>query len=136
MYNKFYGFSEKPFEVTPDPRFLYLTSSHRRALDCMIDGIKNRRGFISVTGEPGTGKTTLVYSLLSSLNRYEAKVKTVYIFHSTITFRDLLKNTLLELGLRAEGEGQKSLSNRLAEYLTQMDADETIAIIIDEAHNL
>ena len=136
MYKKFYGFSEKPFEVTPDPRFLYLTSSHRRALDCMIDGIKNRRGFISVTGEPGTGKTTLVYSLLSFLNSPDAKVKTVYIFHSTITFGDLLKNTLLELGLRAAGEGQKSLSHRLADYLTQINADETIAIIIDEAHNL
>ena len=79
MYNKLYGFSEKPFEVNHDPRFLYLTPSHRNALDSMIDGIKNRRGFISITGEVGTGKTTLVYSMLGHLDK---KVKTVYIVHN------------------------------------------------------
>jgi general secretion pathway protein A len=68
MYNKFYGFSEKPFELTPNPRFLFLTPSHREALDSMIDGIKNRRGFISITGEVGIGKTTLIFTLLNSLN--------------------------------------------------------------------
>jgi general secretion pathway protein A len=133
MYNEFYGFSEKPFEVTPDPRFLYLTPSHREALDSMIDGIKNRRGFISITGEAGTGKTTLIHSLLNSLGE---KVKTIYIFHSTITFKELLKTILSELDLGVGEESEPAFLYRLVKYLTQMGADETLAIIIDEAQNL
>ena len=96
MFNKFYGFSEKPFEVNHDPKFLCLTPSHQKALDSMIDGIKNRRGFISITGEVGTGKTTLIYSLLESLDK---NIKTVHIVHSTVTFQELLKAVLLKLGL-------------------------------------
>ena len=135
MYNEFYGFSEKPFEVTPDPKFLYLTSSHREALDSMIDGVKNRTGLFYLTGEAGTGKTTLVYSLLSRLNSLDRRIKTVYIFHSTITFKELLKNILLELNLRADGE-RTTLRRRLAQYLAQMGTDESIATIIDEAQKL
>ena len=135
MYNKFYAFSEKPFEVTPDPRFLYFTPSHREALDSMIDGVKNRRGFTCVTGEAGTGKTTLVYSLLSLLNSPDEKVRTVYIFHSMITFKELLRNIFFELNLKVEGE-KATLLHRLDEYLTRMNIDETIAVIIDEAQGL
>ena len=99
----------------------------------MIEGIKNRRGFISITGEVGTGKTTLIHSLLNSLDE---KVKTVYIFHSTLTFKELLKTILSELDLRVVEESKPALLYRLNKYLTQMDADETIAIIIDEAQGL
>jgi len=133
MYKEVYSLSEKPFEGTPDPRFVYFTPSYRNALTAMIDGIKNRAGFISASGEAGTGKTTLVHCLLS---RLDEKVKTVYIFHSTITFKELLKYILLELGLRVVKESNTTLLHRLAEYLTQMDADETIAVIIDEGQNL
>ncbi len=133
MYDEFYGFSEKPFEGTPDPRFLYLTRSHREALDSMIDGINNRSGFISITGEAGTGKTTLIYSLLNSLDE---KVKIVYLFHSAVTFKDLLNTIFLELDLVVREESEPALLYRLAKYLTQMAPDETIAIIIDEAQNL
>ncbi len=133
MYNEFYGFSEKPFELTPDPRFLYFTPSHREALDSMIDGIKNRRRFISVTGEVGTGKTILIHSLLNSLDE---KVKTVYVFHPTITFRELLETILLELNLKVVGRGESTLLFELVKYSTQLGADETIAIIIDEAQSL
>jgi general secretion pathway protein A len=133
MYNNFYGFSEKPFEVTPDPRFLFLTPSHREALDSMIDGIKNRRGFISITGEVGTGKTTLIFTLFNSLDE---KAKSVFIFHPTITFKELLKTILLQLDLRVVGKSEQSFLYGLAKYLTQMAADETITIIIDEAQSL
>lgn len=133
MYNKFYGFSEKPFELTPDPRFLYLTPSHREALDSMLHGIKNRKGFISITGEVGTGKTTLVHSLLKSLDE---KVKTVYIFHPTITFNELLETILLELDVKVLERSKPALLFRLVKYLNRMHADETIAIIIDEAQSL
>jgi len=133
MFNKFYGFSEKPFEVNHDPKFLYLTPSHQKALDSMIDGIKNRRGFISITGEVGTGKTTLIYSLLENLDK---NVKTVYIVNSTVTFKELLKTVLLELSLGILEESEPAFLFRLAKHLTRLVSDETIAIIIDEAQNL
>ena len=100
MYNEFYGFSEKPFELTPDPKFLYLTSSHQKALDAMMKGIESRQGFISITGEVGTGKTTLIYSLLTSLNE---KVKTAFIFHTVITFEEFLESVLRELYIEVTG---------------------------------
>jgi len=133
MFNKFYGFSGKPFEVNHDPKFLYLTPSHQKALDSMIDGIKNRRGFISITGEVGTGKTTLIYSLLENLDK---NVMTVYIVHSTVTFKELLKTVLLELSLGILEESEPAFLFRLAKHLTRLVSDETIAIIIDEAQNL
>ncbi len=133
MYTKFYGFSEKPFELTPNPRFLYPTPSHREALDSMIDSIKNRKGLISITGEVGTGKTTLIHTLLNSLDE---KVKTVYIFHPTITFNELLETILLELDLEVVERTEAALLFRLVKYSSQLDADETIAIIIDEAQSL
>jgi len=133
MYNKLYGFTEKPFELNHDLRFLYLTPSHREALDSMIHGIKNRRGFISITGDVGTGKTTLIYSLLNSL---DGKVKTVYIVQPAVTFKDLLKTILLELNLGVKEESEPAFLFRLAKHLTRLVSDETIAIIIDEAQNL
>ena len=104
MYNEFYGFSEKPFEITPDPKFLYLTSSHRKALDAMMKGIESRQGFISITGEVGTGKTTLIYYLLMSL---DDKVKTAFIFHPSITFEELLEIILREHTLRLPGRTKR-----------------------------
>ena len=74
MYTRFYGFAEKPFNVTPDPRFLFLTESNQEALASMIYGISERKGFVSITGEVGTGKTTLIHRLLSSLDE---RIKTV-----------------------------------------------------------
>lgn len=76
MYTKFYGFKEKPFEVTPDPRFLYLTQNHKEALAHLIYGINGRRGLTVVTGEAGTGKTTLIHTLLRLLSRMNANAKT------------------------------------------------------------
>jgi type II secretory pathway predicted ATPase ExeA len=133
MYNEFYGFSEKPFEITPDPKFLYLTSSHRKALDAMIKDIKSRQGFISITGEVGTGKTTLIHSLLTSL---DDKVKTVFIFHTAITFEEFLGSILRELHLEVTGKDKKTLLYQLVEYLLHIGNDEMVAVIIDEAQHL
>jgi general secretion pathway protein A len=134
MYNEFYGFSENPFELIPDPRFLYLTRSHREALASMTHGIKNRNGFISVTGDVGTGKTTLIYSLLDNLGE---SVKTVFIFHTTLTFNELLKTILSELHLATEKEDTTDLLRQLTQYVLQMGSrNEMLAIIIDEAQDL
>ncbi len=134
MYNEFYGFSESPFELIPNPKFLYLTRSHRDALTSMTNGIKNRNGFISVTGDVGTGKTTLIYALLSNLGE---NVKTVLIFHTTLTFNELLKTVLSELHLAAEKEDTTDLLRQLTHYVLQRGSrDEMLAIIIDEAQDL
>ena len=134
MFDKFYGFSEKPFELTPNPRFLYLTRSHKEALASMTHGIKNPKGFISMTGEVGTGKTTLIHSLLSNLDE---KVKTVFIFHTTITFNDLLKTILRELDQASVKQNKMDLLHQLIQYLVLMGTrGETLAIFIDEAQNL
>src|SRR4030066_908372 len=119
MYNEFYGLAEKPLELLSDPKFLFLTTSHREIIASMMDGIRNRRGSISVTGEVGTGKTTLIRYLLGKLEA-EEKVKTVLIFHPTITFKELLKNILLELDLEVLNSGKRAFFNQLNEYLTQM----------------
>jgi len=134
MYEQFYDFSEKPFSLTPDPKFLYLTPYHREALAAMLYGIKERKGFISITGEVGTGKTTLIYSFLKQCSE---KVKTVFIFHTHITFEQLLENILHELGLPILEGGKSTHLRLLNEYLVQsLSRDENLAIIIDEAHNL
>jgi type II secretory pathway predicted ATPase ExeA/phage tail protein X len=134
MYIDFYGFREKPFELTPDPRFIFLTPDLRKALASVIYGIKERTGFISVIGEAGTGKTTLIHSLLSSL---DTKVKPIIIFHTTVSFNDLLKMILRELDLWAVEKNKKGLWDQLIRYSNQIAAkNEILAIIIDEAHKL
>jgi len=101
-----------------------------------MDGIINRRGFISIIGEVGTGKTTLIRFLLGKLE-VEEKVKTVLIFHPTITFKELLNNILLELDLEIVNAEKRALLHRLNDYLTQMSTrDETLVILIDEAQGL
>ncbi len=135
MYNEFYGFSEQPFDITPDPKFLFLTESHREALVSMAYGIKERKGFISISGEVGTGKTTLIHQLLDNLER---GVKVVFISQTKVTFEQLLKEILLELKLRLVGEQNKlSLTRRFNQYLIKKLAmDNNLAIIIDEAQHL
>jgi len=134
MYNEFYGFSEVPFNVTPDPEFLFLTPDHREALAAMIYGIRERKGFIAITGEVGTGKTTLIYTLLKQI---EERVKAVFIFHTYITFEQLLRSILLELDLPIVEREKTALLRLLNKYLIQrLTRDENLVMIIDEAQNL
>lgn len=134
MYNDFYGFSEEPFNVTPDPRFLYLTPSHREALASMMYAIMERKGFISIRGEVGTGKTTLVHTLLAKLDK---QVKAVFIFHTYVSFEELLKAVLTELDIPIADGGKASLLHALNESLIQrLSQNENVALIIDEAQNL
>ena len=134
MYTQFYGFSEEPFNVTPDPRFLYQTPDHQEALASMIYGIKERKGFVSITGEVGTGKTTLIHHLLNNLDE---KVKAVFLYQTNVTFEELLKEILLEFELPLGDQRRSSLIRVLNGYLIQrLSRDEVLAIIIDEAQNL
>ena len=134
MYTQFYNFSEKPFNLTPDPKFLYYTPSHREALASMIYGINERRGFVAITGEVGTGKTTLIYTLLNNLNE---KVKTAFVYHTTATFEQLLGYILMDLNVPVANENKMALLQKLNDHMVHNIArDETLAIIIDEAQNL
>jgi len=134
MYTEFYGFSEKPFNITPDPRFLYQTADHREALASMTYGIRERKGFVAITGEVGTGKTTLIYTLLKELKK---GVKTVFIFHTNISFVQLLANILSELEIPTPDEKETTLLRGLYDYLIQgLSRNENVTIIIDEAQNL
>ena len=112
MYNQFFNFKEKPFNLTPDPRFLYLSPGHQEALASMIYGIKEKRGFISIIGEIGIGKTTLLHTLFKELGD---EVKTIFIFNTKINFTELLQNILTELNLKPAGDNKTALINQLNE---------------------
>jgi len=134
MYERFFGLSDKPFEVTPDSKFLFLSSNHLEVMNTMLSGIRDRKGLIVVTGEVGTGKTILVHSVLE---RLEEGVKSAFIFHTTLTFEELLKAILVELEQPTPGKDEKILWEQLVQYSKQVSAqEETLAIIIDEAHKL
>jgi general secretion pathway protein A len=136
MYCSFYGFSEKPFNVTPDPRFLYLSPSHREVLASLTYGIHERRGFISVVGEVGTGKTTLINTLLDRLNE---TVKVAFIFNTDLGFTEILLMALADLGLCKPEENLTKLEalHRLNDFaIKQMAQGGNVVLIVDEAQNL
>ncbi len=96
MYNDFYGFREAPFNITPDPRFLFFSDRHREAYNHILFGLKERKGFIQVTGEVGAGKTTVCRALLEELG---PQYRTALILNPFLTGDQLLRSILIELGL-------------------------------------
>ncbi|MBM4031725.1 MAG: DUF2075 domain-containing protein [Planctomycetes bacterium] len=136
MYEKFYGFAEKPFNLTPDPDYFYLSSVHKRALDHLVYGLESGMGFIQVTGEIGSGKTTLIKCLLRQLSR---EVKVAYVIHSKGTFVQILRMILEDLEVvPSEAKLTKeALLSRFRDYLVeQARHHNSVVVIIDEAQNL
>jgi general secretion pathway protein A len=136
MYCNLFGFSEKPFNITPDPKFLYLTRDHREILTSLIYGIRERRGFIVVTGDVGTGKTTLLNAMLERLNH---DTKVAFIFNTDLTFKQMLIMALFDLGLARQKERITKLQaiQRLNDFaVRQFSSGGNVALIIDEAQNL
>ena len=134
MYAQFYGLRELPFNITPDPRFLYLNDCYQEALAALGYGIDGRRGFISLVGEAGTGKTTLLRRLLDTL---APNTKTVLLLNPTVTFDEILEHILLELGVPCEGGRKLVLLQRLNEFLLEHTrAGGNVALLIDEAQDL
>lgn len=135
MYVDFFGLKEKPFNVTPDPSFLFLSEKHQKALSHLTYGIQERKGFIAITGEIGTGKTTLCRSLLNSISD---NVKTAYLLNSNITSDMQLLNMIIDdFGIKPKGKNKMSLLRALNEFLIEHNArGHNIVLIIDEAQNL
>ncbi len=134
MYTSFYGLSEKPFEITPDPKFLFVSPTHQRAFDTVLESVRERLPFVSITGEVGTGKTMLVRSILL---RLDEKVKTAFILHPSKTLSGLIRNILQELDYQAVGEGKESLFGQLREFLEKrLGTGEILVTFIDEAQNV
>ncbi len=134
MYTAFYGLREKPFALSPDPRFLYLAASHREALAHLLYGIEQGEGFISVTGEVGTGKTTLCRTLLE---RLEGDIELAFLFNPSRSALELLQSICAEFGLPAEGLGRRNLMSQLNKFLLeQKERGRRVLLIIDEAQTL
>src|SRR5207249_11824837 len=113
MYADFHGLRELPFNVTPDPRFLYLNNCYQEALAALGYGIDARKGFISLVGEAGTGKTTLLRRLLDTVG---PNTRTVLLLNPTVDFEDILEHILVELGVPPEGGRKLVLFQRLNEF--------------------
>ena len=134
MYAAFYGLEEEPFNITPDPRFLYLNNTYQEALAALTYGIQARKGFLSLIGEAGTGKTTLLRHLLDTL---DPSVRTVLLMNPTVSFDEILEYILMELGIPTGDTGKLGRFHRLNEFLIEhARAGGNVALLIDEAQDL
>jgi general secretion pathway protein A len=134
MYLEFYGLRELPFNITPDPRFLYFSEHHRAAYDSLMFGISNRRGFIELTGEVGCGKTTLCRAVLANLGD---DVETAFILNPSLSETQLIRAILNDFGLVPHGRDRLSYIETLNEFLLERAARGiNVALLIDEAQNL
>lgn len=134
MYEAFYNFRERPFNLTPDPKYLFLSERHREALAHLLYGIRQRCGFILLTGEVGTGKTTLCRALLHSL---DDDTEIALIFNPNLSAVELLQAVNREFGLPGLSESRKVLVDELnAHLLERRRAGKNLVLLVDEAQNL
>jgi len=134
MYTEFYGLKAKPFSLTPDPRFLFLSESHREALAHLLYGIEQGEGFIAITGEVGTGKTTLFRSLLQQLG---PNTEVAFVFNPILSGEELLRTVSIEFGLITQGYSRADLNDQLNQFLLQTSREGRRALlVVDEAQNL
>jgi general secretion pathway protein A len=135
MYKSYYGLKENPFNVNPDPRFLFLTKQIEEALTGLMYGIQTRKGFITLTGEVGTGKTTLVNRLLDWLHHRRAR--TAFLFNSRMNTSQLFDFILAEFDIPCETKSKSQQLMKLNQWLLERyRAGETVVLVIDEAQNL
>ena len=134
MYNEFFGFHESPFNITPDPHFLFFSDRHQEAFNHLLFGIQERKGFIQITGEVGAGKTTICRALLEHLG---PSYKTALILNPVMTGEQLIWLVLAELGIDpVEGDRMANVQ-RLNEFLLeQMPVGNDVVLVIDEAQDL
>jgi len=134
MYLEFFGLKEKPFSVTADPNFLYLSKEHREAISHMQYGIQERMGFLEITGEIGAGKTTVCKALM---NRLDQRTKTAFILNGNLSEIQLLQAIIEDFGIQVKNKNKITMLNALNKFLLeQLKAGNNVVLIIDEAQNL
>ena len=130
----FFGLQQKPFNPTPDPRFLYLSPGHREGLAQLLYGVQEHTGFILLTGEVGTGKTTLLRTLLS---RLDGNTASAFVFDTTLPFEGLLEYMLEDFGVAKPGESHAQRLIALNNFLIERRrAGQNTLLVLDEAQNL
>ncbi len=134
MYAQFYGFNESPFALTPDPRYLFLSEPHKEALASAVYGVQERKGFVLILGEVGTGKTTLIRHLLG---RFGPNIRSVFVFNPAVSFTELLQLMLRDLELPCGSLRRVEMIDTLNDYLLkEAAAGRYVVVIIDEAQHL
>ncbi len=135
MYVDYYHLREDPFGVTPDPKFLYMSADHRAALASLAQAIEMNRGFMALIGDPGLGKTTILYHLLEQF-RGKRDTDTAFVFHTHCTARELMRQIACDMELRTTGD-LAALQVAFSEALARTRrAGKRFVLIVDEAHNL
>lgn len=135
MYNGFFGFTENPFNISPDPSFLYRSAQHEEALANLIYGVQSRKGFIVITGEVGTGKTTMLECLRDYLE--QSGNEFAYIFNSRINSEQFFEMIAYDFDLRCQRASKTEVLFALNQLLVQLaNEGRTAVLIVDEAHNL
>ena len=135
MYEKFFGLNENPFRINPDPRYAFMTLSAREALAGMTYGIQARKGIIVLTGEVGTGKTTLLNMLMQWLHKQRAA--TAFVFNTQLSVNDLLEYVMADFGIHCESHSKGEMLMRLNRWLLDRHyAGEAVVLVVDEAQNL
>src|SRR5580700_5217863 len=136
MYKAFYKLKRNPFEITPDPSFLFPTGRHNEALAALYYGVRRHKGFVVLTGEVGTGKTLLLRCLLQ-LFQQSADVKYAYVFNGRLSPVEFLQYIAGELGLPTTGKNKSDLLLQLADYVVDRGKKNlTTVLVVDEAHHL
>ena len=133
IYNDYYGFRESPFNITPDPRFLFFSDRHREAFNHVLFGIRERKGFIQLTGEVGAGKTTVCRAILAELG---PRYRTALVLNPCLTSAQLLRTILAEFGLPRRVDRIASLETLNRFLLDQIGEERDVVLIIDEAQDL
>src|SRR5271168_3123037 len=136
MYKTFFSLARNPFDLTPDPAFLFPTKRHNEALAALYYGVRLHKGFVVVTGEVGTGKTLLLRCLLRLLENSK-DIAYAYVFNSRLSPTDFLQYVLSDFGLPASGKNKCELLLDLSKFLVGRGAKKmTSVVIVDEAHDL
>ncbi|MBI1882933.1 MAG: AAA family ATPase [Chlamydiae bacterium] len=137
MYHSFYGLKENPFNITPDPHFFFFSRQHQEALSALTYGIEARKGFIEITGEVGSGKTTLCRRLLSSLEEKKRGTKTALILNPQLSDLQMLRTIVEDFGIVPKAYNKKDLFDALNRFLLEeLSHGNNVVLIIDESQNL
>jgi general secretion pathway protein A len=135
MYKRFYGLQRNPFEITPDPSFLFTTKKHNEALAALYYGVRRHKGFVVMTGEVGTGKTLLVRCLLQLLN--QSKVAYAYVFNPRLSPVEFLQYVVGDFGLPVSGKTKSELLLQLGTFvISRHQKGLTTVLVVDEAHHV